>query len=130
MLQSLEAELQELDERILADARMVEAVSKWSACMSAAGYGQLEQPEDVDAILKGKLEAIVGSPKDAIASGAAADYDRAALAELQREEVAMVAADQACEKQHIAAVEDKVAEEYEAAFREANAALLAKVPGK
>jgi hypothetical protein len=42
----------------------------------------------------------------------------------------MVTADIRCEKQHISSVEDKVSVEYEAAFREQNAALIAKVPAR
>jgi hypothetical protein len=40
----------------------------------------------------------------------------------------MVNADVKCEHEHVEGVEDKVSEEYESAFREQNAALLAKVP--
>ena len=70
-----------------------------------------------------QLDAIVGpstSPKP--------DYDRAALAALQREEVQMVHADVACEEQHIEPVETGVRAEYEAEFRKRNADLLNKVP--
>ncbi len=40
----------------------------------------------------------------------------------------MVNADIKCEDEHVSKVEEKVAVEYESAFREQNAALLAKVP--
>jgi hypothetical protein len=40
----------------------------------------------------------------------------------------MVKADIECEEEHVAEVEDKVTEEYEAAFREENTSLLSKVP--
>ena len=82
-----------------------------------------------DAVLKEKLEEIVGPPGDlAGAEGAEADYDKAALASLQKEEVAMVTADIACEKEHVEDVEETVTEEYEASFREENSGLLSKVP--
>jgi hypothetical protein len=40
----------------------------------------------------------------------------------------MVKADTECEEEHVEAVEDKVAVEYEQAFREQNSSLLSKVP--
>jgi hypothetical protein len=98
--------------------------------MSADGFSGLQKPEQVDEVLQEKLRNVVGSPEEVRASGVGGEpaYDRAALAALQREEVAMVTADISCEKRHISPVEDKVAAEYEAAFREQNAALIARVP--
>ena len=88
----------------------------------------LRQPR-VDSVLKEKLEEIVGSPGDlASTGGAQADHDKAALAALQTEEVAMVTADIECEEEHVADVEEKVTAEYEETFREENSGLLAKVP--
>jgi hypothetical protein len=124
VLQSLSTKLDELDQKIRADARMVKAVRDWSDCMRGAGFAGLAEQEEVDVLLKKKLEAIVGSPADA----PGADYDHAALTALQREEVAMVNADIKCEEEHVSKVEEKVAVEYESAFREENAGLLAKVP--
>jgi hypothetical protein len=129
VLESLSVKLDELDQKMLADARMVKVVKEWSACMREAGFDGLEEPEEVDAVLMEKLEAIVGSPGDrASTDGAEGDYDKAALAALQKEEVAMVTADIECEEEHIEKVEEKVVREYEAAFREENSGLLAKVP--
>ena len=129
VLQTLQSKLDELDERILADPRMVKAVGQWSECMRAEGFDGLDEPEEVDVVLQRKLGSIVGSPDEAVSgSGDEPAYDRAALAALQRQEVAMVTADISCEQRHIASVEEKVAAEYEAAFREQNAALLTKVP--
>jgi hypothetical protein len=128
VLQSLSSKLDELDQKMRADARMVKAVRDWSECMKAAGYDGLSEQEQVDTVLKKKLDGIVGAPGDAEAAAAAPDYDHAALTALQRDEVAMVNADVKCEHEHVEGVEDKVSEEYESAFREQNAALLAKVP--
>ena len=129
ILESLSAKLDELDEKIRADARMVKVVKDWSACMREAGFDGLEEQEEVDAVLKEKLEAIVGSPGDeAAAGGAEPEYDQAALAALQKEEVAMVNADIECEEEHVADVEEEVTKEYEETFREENSGLLAKVP--
>ena len=124
VVQRLQAALDQLDQRIASDPRMVPAVAAWSACMRAAGY-ELARPQDVDSTLAAKLEAIVGPPEQ---SGAVVDYDRAALAALQREEVAMVAADISCEEEHLAPVEDEVQAEAEETFREENADLLDQIP--
>jgi hypothetical protein len=129
VLSSLSAKLDELDQKERADARMVKAVKEWSACMREKGFDGLAEQEDVDAVLKKKLEEIVGAPGDGSnANGTEADYDKAALASLQKEEVAMVKADTECEAEHVEKVEEKVAVEYEQAFRDQNSALLSKVP--
>jgi hypothetical protein len=127
-LESLQSKLDELDERILQDPRMVKAIKNWSQCMRKAGY-DLEDPEQVDVVLKKKLQAIVGPSEKATPPGTEPPpFDRQALAALQREEVAMVRADVSCEKKDIAPVEEKVRPEYENEFREKNAGLLKEVP--
>ena len=98
VLSSLQAKLDELDERMLADPRMVKAVRAWTDCMRAAGYPGLQEPESVDATLQAGLDAIVGT---------GGPYDRAALTALQK---------------------DEVTTEYEARFRQENATLLSRVP--
>jgi hypothetical protein len=128
VLTSLSAKLDELDEKIRADSRMTKAINEWSACMREAGFDGLQEQEDVDDVLKTKLEDIVGSPEDNASTGAEADYDKAALAALQKEEVAMVSADIACEVEHVEDVEEEVTAEYEETFREENTSLLARVP--
>lgn len=128
VLQSFQSRLDDLDERIVADQRMVKAIGKWSACMRSAGFS-LQDPDDVDSVLRKKLDAIVGPAGEiAAAPDAEPTYDTAALAALQKEEVAMVGADITCEKKHIVPVEEKVRAEYETKFREENADLLSKVP--
>ena len=127
VLVSLQAKLTELDQRIKSDPRVVEAIRLWAGCMRTAGY-DLAHPQEVDATLYRKLEAVVG--KDAAAGkvrGAAVKYDASALAALQGEELIMVAADIRCERQHINPIEDKVREELESTFREENAALFQQV---
>jgi hypothetical protein len=129
VLESLSAKLDELDEKMRADSRMVTAVREWSDCMQEKGFKGLAEQEDVDAVLEKKLEEIVGSPGESAGTdGAEAEYDKAALAALQKEEVAMVKADIECEETHVEEVENKVALEYEQSFREENSALLSKVP--
>jgi hypothetical protein len=124
VIQSLQAELEELEQRVVSDPRMVAALEDWSACMGEAGY-DLARPDEVDSTLTAKLEAIVGPPQR---SAAIAAYDQAALAALQREEVALVAADISCEEEHLSEVEDEVQVEAEEDFREENADLLARIP--
>lgn len=129
LLRTMASKLDELDARILADPLMVKAVTQWRDCMRVDGY-ELADPDQVDVVLKRRLEQIVGPPDRAVVPGTAATapYDKGALLALQREEVAMVAADIACERRHISPVEDKVREQYERTFREQNASLLARVP--
>jgi hypothetical protein len=129
VLQSLSAKLDELDQKMRADARMVKAVRDWSSCMREKGFDGLAEQEDVDAVLKKKLEEIVGAPGDGSGTdGAEAEYDKAVLAALQTEEVAMVKADTECEEEHVETVEESVAAEYQESFREENSSLLSKVP--
>jgi len=123
VIQSIQNKLDALDERILADSRMVKAVANWSKCMQKAGYDDLATPDEVDTVLHSKLEAIVGPPESP-----KPDYDLAALTALQGEERATVAADVKCEAKNVDDVELKVRTEYEATFREQNADLISKVP--
>ena len=122
VLQSLQEKLDELDDAIINDPRMVEAISAWASCMRESGF-ELDDPEQVDVVLLSRLEEIVGPP-----GNERADYDTAALAQLQRDEVTMVTADIDCENDNITPVEEDVRAEYEAAFREQNADLLSQVP--
>ena len=128
VLSSLAEKLEQLDEKMRADPRMVKVVQAWSACMRAAGFDGLDEQEEVDEVLKTKLEEIVESPEEQAAADGEAGYDKTALAALQKEEVAMVSADIECEEEHVADVEETVTEEYEETFREENTALLSKVP--
>jgi hypothetical protein len=53
-------------------------------------------------------------------------YDHAALAALQREELATWRADTACERKYIMPVENKVRAQYEAQFRKQNLSLFSQ----
>jgi hypothetical protein len=126
---ALIGKLDELDERIVQDQRMVRAAEKWSACMAAEGY-RYDEPDDIEEDLAERFQAIVGSD---VRPGATAPpdpnftYDRAALAELQREEVKIGAIDLACENREIDPVERVVRPQYEAVFRRSNQRLIARV---
>jgi hypothetical protein len=128
VLTTLQGKLDELDERIVQDQRMVAAIEKWGACMSEAGY-RYEDPDDIDPEFLERFREIVGVPVEigttALPEGAT--YDEAELATLQREEVATAVADLACEDEHIAPVEEVVRKQYEAEFRTQNQDLITQV---
>jgi hypothetical protein len=131
VLTELQGKLDQLDERILQDQRMVKAIERWTACMSDAGY-RYEDPDDIDGELFDRMEKIVGPLPGQFATGPAPGekprpYDHAALARLQREEVAVARADYACERRHITPVEAVVRPQYEAQFRRSNQALIRQV---
>jgi hypothetical protein len=128
VLTSLVERLDELDERIIQDQRMVKANEKWTACMLEKGY-RYEEPDEIDSDLEERFKAIVGT---GVAPGTTtppqgASFDRAALTELQREEVRIANADLDCEKQEIEPVEREVRPKYEEDFRKQNQRLLARV---
>jgi hypothetical protein len=129
VLTQLVAKLDQLDERIVEDQRMVRAVERWSECMADQGH-QYEEPDLIDEYLTKRFQAIVGV---GVRPGATApptpgtSYDKAALAQLQQEEVQLGRADLACEKRHIAPVEEVVRPQYEETFRRENRSLLTRV---
>jgi hypothetical protein len=131
VLTQLQGKLDQLDERILEDQRMVHAVERWTACMAKAGY-RYEDPDEIDSDLTKRMERIVGPLPGPFATGPASGqkpqpYDRSALAALQREEVAVARADYACERKEITPVESVVRPQYEAQFRQRNQALISQV---
>lgn len=129
VLANLQKKLDALDERILEDQRMVRAVESWTSCMAQEGY-RYTDPEEIDGDLQKRFETIVGVGVRAGATTAPSSgtsYDRAALTDLQREEVKIGNADLKCEKQEITPVESKVRPQYEAEFRQQNRQLLSQV---
>jgi hypothetical protein len=131
VLTQLQGKLDQLDERILEDQRMVRALERWTACMADAGY-RYEDPDEIDGELTKRMEKIVGPLPGPFATGPASGhkpqpYDRSALAALQREEVAVARADYACERKEITPVESVVRPQYEAQFRQRNQALISQV---
>jgi hypothetical protein len=131
VLTQLQNKLDELDERILEDQRMVRALERWAKCMAAAGF-QYEDPDDIDGEITKRMENIVGPIPGPFATGPASGekprpYDRSALAALQQVEVTTARADNACEKRYITPVESVVRPQYEAQFRIRNQALISRV---
>jgi hypothetical protein len=127
LLTTLQRGLDELDESIVNDQRVVKANAEWRKCMRAASGEDFEDSEAVEDAVRTRLEQIVG---EVLAPGQVApegSYDPAALAELQRLEVAWTRDDLACEEKHISDIEDVVRAEKEARFRDENAELLRQV---
>ena len=130
VLTALVTKLDELDQHIVEDQRMVKATEKWSACMQDNGY-RYGESDEIDEDLLRRFKAIVGSaarPMLVAPPDPGTSYDRAALVALQREEVKVVSVDVACEKREITPVEQVVRPQYEQEFRTQNRALLERVP--
>ncbi len=120
-----------LDERIGSDPRMVRADERWTDCMASAGY-RFESGDEIEEHFSKRMERIVGPLPGPLATGPPAGakprpHDRAALAALQREEIAAARTELACERKHIAPVEAVVRPEHEARFREQNQGLIRSV---
>ena len=131
VLTQLQARLDQLEERILQDQRMVRAIESWSNCMASAGF-QYDEPEAIDSDLFGRMERIVGPLPGQFATGPRPGekprpYNHAALRKLQRDEVASARADHACETKDITPVEETVAPQYNSEFRRTNQALISQV---
>jgi hypothetical protein len=131
VLTEIQGKLDQVDERVVQDQRMIKATERWSACMADAGYHYTET-DSIDVDLEKRLEKIVGPVPGKFQTGPPPGtpprpYDHAALAALQHEELATWRADTACEKKHITPVETVVREQYERQFRERNQALLREV---
>ncbi len=130
-LTTLQGKLDELDEQIAADQRMVRANEAWVACMAEGGY-EFEEPDEIDGdVLERFQEVVPGVEPGATAPpDPGAGYDRAALQAVQTYEVQVVGADIACEDEHITPVEAVVRPEYESSFRGENQALIDRLqPG-
>ena len=114
-LQRIGPKLQELQERIASDPRMVKANADWAECMAGAGF-DFESPEKIPEYLFGKMSELqeelggdgpsgpggVGAVGGVIIGGPAGGIDIEAianspeLAALQREELSIAKADSGC----------------------------------
>jgi hypothetical protein len=125
---TLQRKLDELDESVVQDQRVVKAHEAWAQCMRAATGNAYEDSEAVEDEILVRLRAIAGSNvAPGTVAAPSASYAAAALDDLQRAEVELSNADRACEEQHVSDVETTVREEKEARFREDNATLLSEV---
>ena len=128
LLQTLQRKLDELDDSIVADQRMVRAIEAWRGCVKAATGEQYEDAEAIEDEITQRFEGLVGGvvPPGQVAADPT-QVDTAALRDLQQDELDLFAKDLACENEHIAPVETRVRQEKETQFRTENAELLRKV---
>jgi hypothetical protein len=119
--EALGADLKEMEERALADPRVVTANRDWAACMAKAGYTDFEQPDDARKYIEGKMDALMGAEPqgDGVTKFAIGgdDIDQAKLADLRQEEITVAVADGKCQdKTGYAKMETKIRAEYEQRF--------------
>jgi hypothetical protein len=128
LLQTLQRKLDELDDSIAADQRMVHAQEAWRTCVKNATGEQYEDAESIEEEITQQFEKIVGSvvPPGQVATDGT-QVDVAALHQLQQTEMDLFNKDRACEKKQIDPVETKVRREKETKFKSDNADLLSKV---
>ena len=131
VITEIQGKLDQLDERVVQDQRMVRATEKWSSCMAGAGYHYTD-PDAIDVDFEKRLEKIVGPVPGKFQTGPPPGtrprpYDHTALGALQREELSTWRVDMACERTFITPVESKVRAQYERVFRQRNQALLREV---
>lgn len=94
------------DKLLESDKRMVGALSAWSDCMREAGF-DYEHPDAAIADLQDRLAALTKGQELTTLAGPA----KAALAELQGEELAIAAADKACFEDNVEEVEAQIESE-------------------
>jgi hypothetical protein len=134
LLTTLQQALDDLDQAVLQDQRIVHAQEAWRQCVRDKTGQTFENSEGVELEIQKRLAAIVGPlPSGESAPGEFANrtperpIDRAALARLKQLEVQFAVTDTACEEKHLAPVEEVVTKEKEKEFRDQNAELLRRV---
>src|SRR5688572_1338920 len=70
LLTQLQTRLDQLEERILQDQRMVRAIERWSSCMAESGF-DYDEPEAIDSDLFTRMERLVGPLPGQFATGPA-----------------------------------------------------------
>jgi hypothetical protein len=134
LLTTLQRALDDLDQAIQQDQRMVRAQEAWRRCVRDKTGQTFEDSEGLELEIQKQLAAIVGPlPSGESAPGEFANrtpdrpVDQAALAQLRQTEVQYAVADATCEEKHLAPVEEEVTKEKEQQFRDRNAELLRRV---
>jgi outer membrane murein-binding lipoprotein Lpp len=127
LLTTLQRKLDELDDSILADQRMVRANEAWTDCMRSATGSSYEDAEAIEDEIRTAFAKIIPEPVTPGQVAVEGNYDKAALVALQRREVDVANKDMACEKKHVTPVEDVVRKQKESEFRDQNATLLSTV---
>jgi len=128
LLQTVQRKLDELDDSIVADQRMVRALEAWRECMKSATGTEYEDDESIEEEITQRFEKVVGSvvpPGQVAAEGT--QVDMAALRKLQQDEIDLFNTSSGCERKHIEPVETKVRREKETKFKSDNAELLSTV---
>jgi hypothetical protein len=128
LLQTLQRKLDELDDSIAADQRMVHAQDAWRGCVKAATGQEFEDAESIEDEITQRFERLVGSvvPPGQVAPEGT-QFDMAALRKLQQDEMDLFRKDRDCERKLIDPVETKVRQAKETKFKSDNAELLSKV---
>ena len=128
LLQTLQRKLDELDDSIAADQRMVHAQDAWRECVKAASGEDFEDAESIEEEITKRFERVAGSvvpPGEVAPEGT--QVDMTSLKQLQQDEMTLFNQDRTCERKNIDPVETKVRQEKEAKFKSDNADLLSKV---
>lgn len=124
--------IDDLEARVAADPRAVEAEAAWRSCMVDAGYPALADEHEIWDHLYEKLRAVPrvdGQPSPEWGPFAHEEFDADALAALQEEELAMAATDQRCRDEHHAPLHE-VRIDLETAFVEEQAELIEQMSGE
>lgn len=125
-------QLADVEKRVQADPRMVQAWAKWSECMAKSGF-RYRNEDAVRADLQARLTKITGANFGSGFGGGGVvaipgrsggvadslgqpDYDQAALAALQSDERRIASAGFACRAEHVSKVEERVRADVEKAF--------------
>jgi hypothetical protein len=109
-LEEVQTALDEIDTRVAADKRFLEAVRNWSTCMNDAGH-QYDDPDQLEESLVRKLNVIVGPP-----SARKATYDTAALVALQGLELQVAKVDHDCQTKYLTDVDRQVESDVQKAY--------------
>jgi len=130
-------QLHQIGAQVDADPRLIEAWRDWASCMASEGYPFSDESEIIRD-LSARFTAITGQDSSrsggtvAIGPNAALEepnYDEAALAALQAEELAIAGAGAHCRAEHVDDVESEVRDGYERSFLADNPELLEQLLG-
>ena len=119
--EALGADLKEMQERAMADPRVIEANHDWAACMVDAGYNDFDEPRDAEDYVRGKMDTLMGAtPEEGGVTRFAIggdDIDQAKLADLRQEEITIAVAEGTCQdKTGYSKMEKTIRAEYERRF--------------
>jgi hypothetical protein len=128
LLQTVQRKLDELDDSIAADQRVVRAMEAWQGCVKTATGTEYEDDESIEDEITQRFEQVAGGvvPPGQVAPEGTT-VDTAALRKLQQDELDLFNASSACERKHVDPVERTVRAEKEAKFKSDNAELLRTV---